>query len=254
MKLLLSIIIPLTIGTVWCLALVINRRNVQKHHRSGNPDSDLIIFVEPVRWLFIIWGFASFCRGLRLKNCAHHVRLFRWSSTLGSLLVFPDLMQRKRSKRKARQLARYIDQCAADYPDKPIHLVGYSSGTYITLEACRRITNPKVIDTIILVAGSVSPHYALENLSGRVESVHVFYSRLDLITMLGPLLFGSNDRRHGPASGTVGFKKPPAFVGQRGWRPEDIILGYMGDHFSVLSSRFVARHMAPLLSNTNAGS
>jgi hypothetical protein len=63
------------------------------------------------------------------------------------------------------------------------------------------------------------------------------------------LLFGSNDRRWGPGCGTVGFREPPPFVTQRAWRPADVRLGYLGDHFTVTSPRFVAGHLAPILEN-----
>ncbi|HOB75175.1 MAG TPA: hypothetical protein PKG54_11680 [Phycisphaerae bacterium] len=68
---------------LWSLAVLVNRRNVRTHNRNGDPDSDLIVFVEPVRWLFIIWGFAPFCRGLRLAGSNAQVRLFRWSRVTG---------------------------------------------------------------------------------------------------------------------------------------------------------------------------
>src|SRR6187455_2819647 len=104
MKLFYCLIILCVIGGLWCLAVLINRLNVRKHNRSGDLDADLIIFVEPIRWLFIIWGFAWFCRGLRLANGNQHVRLFRWCSPWGSLLVVPDLVWHRRSLRKANKL------------------------------------------------------------------------------------------------------------------------------------------------------
>jgi hypothetical protein len=232
---------------LWLVAVRVNRRNVRAQEHDGNADSDLIVFVEPVRWLFIIWGFAPFCRGLRRGGCDAQVRLFRWGSVAGSLLVIPDLVRQRRLLRKAERLARQLDSYAAERPDRRIHLVGYSSGAYIALEACQRMTKPGTIGTIVLLAGTMSPHYRLEALSGRVQRVCSFYSRLDLINIVGPVLFGSNDRRWGLAGGAIGFRGLPGFATQRAWRARDAIMGYLGDHFTVVAPRFVAQHVAPCL-------
>ena len=231
---------------LWALAVLTNRRNVQVHDGGGSPDSDLIVFVEPVRWLFIIWGFAPFCRGLRLAGCNAQVRLFRWSGLAGSLLVIPDLVRHRRLLQKAERLARQLDAYAAERPDRRIHLVGYSTGSYIALEACKRRTKHGAIRTVVVLAGTMSPDYRLDDLAGRVQRVHSFHSRLDLISIIGPVLFGSNDRRWGPAGGAVGFRRLPAFTGQRAWQVADMAVGYLGDHFTVVAPRFVARHMAAL--------
>jgi pimeloyl-ACP methyl ester carboxylesterase len=205
------------------------------------------VFVEPVRWLFVIWGFTFFCSGLRKAGGNQHVRLFRWSSRMGSLFVIPDLMAQKRLLAHSERLAKSIEELAEQHPQKPIHLVAYSTGCYIALEACRRLPRPGVIRKVVLLAGTVSPRYKLEHLAGKTSGIHSFSSPVDLINGLGPLLFGSNDRRWGAASGMLGFRDAPEFVTQCAWRPSDMRFGYFGDHFTIVSPRFIAKRIAPIL-------
>lgn len=232
---------------LWSVALLVNRRRVASCDGSGDPRDGIVVFVEPVRWLFIIWGFAPFCRGLRRAGERRQVRLFRWSSSLGALLVIPDLMRRGRLERRARRLARFIDQLALLHPGVEIGIVGYSSGGYIALEACKHVSRGTPVGCVVLLAASASPSYAWEGLGTRTAFVHNFHSVLDVINMVGPSLFGSNDRKWGPGCGAVGFRSAPSTVRQRAWTPADVRLGYLGDHFTITSPAFVATHVAPIL-------
>lgn len=238
-------------GALWASAVWLNRRSVRAHEGRGDPTAGIVLFVEPIRWLFIIWGFSSFCRGLRQAGCRHRVELWRWSTALGALLVVPDLIARRRLERSAERLARHVDDLAVQHPGATIHLVGYSSGCYVALEACRRMSRIDALGRVVLLAGSTSRSYPLDKLAARAQELHSFHSWLDVITGIGPLLFGSNDRHWWPACGMLGFRNPPPFVSQHGWRPADLRLGYFGDHFTVTASSFVARRIAPIL--TRAG-
>jgi hypothetical protein len=62
-------------------------------------------------------------------------------------------------------------------------------------------------------------------------------------------MFGCNDRRWSPGAGAVGFENPPPGVTQHRWRPRYLLQRYFGGHFSVASSAFVARHIAPLFND-----
>jgi hypothetical protein len=208
----------------------------------------VVIFVEPLRWLFIVWGFASFVRGLRSGGAGQRVRLFRWCGRAGALMVLPDFMRRKRLLRKADRLARFIGEQARLHPGRPLHLVGYSTGCYLVTEALKRLEAPVAIGEVVLLHGAMSPGYRLEGLAGRVRRMHTFHSHLDMvISGVGPLLFGANDGRWGLGCGMIGFRQTPAFVVQQAWSRSAIALGYFGDHFSVTSANFVARRIAPIL-------
>ncbi|GMU23644.1 MAG: hypothetical protein AMXMBFR13_37220 [Phycisphaerae bacterium] len=235
------------LALAWFASVCINRRRVRAFESRGDCSGDTIIFVEPVRWLFVIWGFASFCSGMRRAGWKGQLRLFRWSGTAGALLVIPDLIRRGRLLQKAERLALAVSRCIRENPERRIHLIGYSTGCYIVLEACRRLIHQDNLGQVVLLAPTVSPEYDLTTLSGGPQTIHTYYSKADLINGIGPLLFGSNDRRWGPASGTLGFRDPPGFVRQRAWRLRDVRLGYLGDHFTLLSQWFVAQEVAPVL-------
>ena len=105
-----------------------------------------------------------------------------------------------------------------------------------------------------LLAATVWPGYdltaALRHVSGRLIYIH---SRGDwLINGLGPLLFGTADRKHTPAAGTVGFRHRPADdVADRLFRVaynrRFARSGYLGDHFTVASSGLARDHVAAWL-------
>jgi len=242
------LLLAVVFAGVWALALGYNRWQVARLEHTGDPREGIVIFVEPVRWLFVIWGFPHLCRGLRRAGCNAQVRLFRWSNRAGALLVLPDLMRRARLQCKSRRLARLIDELVERHPGCPIHVCGYSSGCYVALEALRHCRTPRPVERLILLAATISPRYDLRPLAGRVGSVHHLYSPLDgVINGLGPLLFGCNDRRWSISAGMTGLRHPPPFVFQRRWSPRDIASGYLGGHFTVMSPAFIARELAPLL-------
>ncbi len=231
---------------VWATAVAWNRWSVRRHDGAGDPRQGVVIFVEPVRWLFVIWGFRSFCEGLRRGGYRGQIRLFRWSTTAGALLVVPDAVRRSRLIRRATRLAERIERMAAPDPACPIHLCGYSSGCYIVLEALRRLERARIRNTILL-AGTISPRYPLESLDARTDRLLHVYSPIDIINLLGPMLIGTNDRHWMPACGSVGFAARPPAVRQRRWRLGDLRSWYLGDHFTVVSPRFVSMLLAPLV-------
>ncbi len=244
-----SVLILLSaVVAAWFLAFLWNRRSVAAVDGSGNTDLGVVVFVEPVRWLFMVWGFASFVSGLRRGGCGHYVRLFRWSSAVGALLVVPDLVRRDRLLRKAARLGRFIDRLAARKPGHTIHICAYSSGCYVAMEALKQATTRHPLGTVILLSPTASPAYRVQHVLERACSLRSFHSRADfIISGLAPLIFGCNDGPRSLSAGMVGFRPATPQIGQHGWSWSDVMLGYLGDHFSVTSARFVAARIAPLL-------
>ncbi len=243
------IIATIGLAGLWLLAVIRHCRQVRRLDGGGNPRDGIVIFVEPVRWLFIIWGFLPFVRGLRRGGYTGQIRLFRWSKRAGALLVIPDLMRHERLLAKAARLARLIDSTAKEHPSITIHLCGYSSGCYLVTEAVGLLGDTPPLGTVILLSATVSPSYPMHDAVYRARAVHSFHSWLDcVINGLGPWVFGCNDRRRGLAAGMVGFRDPPAGLTQHAWSPRELRLNYFGDHFTVTSARFVAQRIAPLLS------
>jgi hypothetical protein len=243
-----GVTIAACLAATWAVALWINRRGVQRHDGSGDPARGIVVFVEPVRWLFIIWGFNALCRALRRAGCEEAIHLYQWSRPAGSLLVLPDLMRRHRLDVKATRLARFVEQLAREHPASVINLVGYSTGVYITFEAIRQVSSATHIGQVIALHGTVSPGYDMAEVTRRATGVMNVYGRPDwLINGLGPLMFGTNDRVHAAACGMVGLRSPESALHQHAWRPGDARLGYFGDHFTVMSSSWLKAHVVPRL-------
>jgi pimeloyl-ACP methyl ester carboxylesterase len=247
------LLVSVVVVGCWALAWAGNRRSVRRLDGSGEPSRGIIIFVEPVRWLFIVWGFAGFCRALRGAGSAHRLELFRWSRSAGSLFVLPDLMRRRRLDVKAARLARRLAEIRRTHPDIPLHVVAYSTGAYVAFEAVRRLPVGARVNRIVALHGTVSPRYDLREVENRCDGVLNVYGPVDfLINGVAPLIFGTNDRAHALASGMVGLRSPPACVNQRRWRFRDVALGYFGDHFTVMSPRWLRASIAPWLTETHS--
>lgn len=227
---------------------------MRRRENTGDASQGVIIFIEPVRWLFIIWGFLTIERGLRKAGVKHWVELFRWCTVPGSLLVIPDLVARRRLLMDAERLAARIRELRRQSPRTPVHLIAYSSGCYVALEACKRLDYEMRGGSVVLLAAAVSSIYNLEQLDRKVAAIHVFCSPLDVINIAGTLIFGTNDRMHRLPIGVVGLHDAPKFVHQRRWQPADVRLGYFGDHFTVTSPWFVQKRVAPLLTPPAQGS
>lgn len=244
----LSGTITLVVIAVWAIAVAINRACVTRYHGRGDGTTGIVVFVEPVRWLFVVWGFGGACRGLRRAGIPHAIHLFQWSNRAGSLFVLPDLMRQCRLNRKAKRLAKFIEQLVKDHPGVPIHLIGYSTGVYVACEAIKVLPPDVRVGRMIALHGTVSSDYELTEVLARTDSVINVYSRGDwIINGLGPLLFGTNDRVHAVACGMVGFRRPREGLVDRPWSWNDIRKGYFGDHFTVMSSVWIRDQIAPLL-------
>lgn len=232
----------------WTVALWVNRRRVRYYDGTGDSRRGVVVFVEPVRWLFVVWGFNGLCRALRGAGFDHAVHLYRWSHAAGSLLVLPDLIRRRRLDAKAARLARFLDALAREHPGSPIHLIGYSTGVYIAFEAVKRLTPGVRIGQVIALHGTASPGYDLAEVVRRASGVVNVYGRPDcLINGLAPMLLGTNDRVHTPACGMVGLRHTAPNLEQRPWRASDARLGYFGDHFTVVSTRWLREYVVPKL-------
>lgn len=236
------------VAALWAAAVWRNGRRTARHIGRGDARAGSVLFVEPVRWLFIVWGFNAMFAALRREGLGHSVHLFRWSRSAGSLLVLPDLMRRHRLDVKARRLARRIETLFVSHPGAPLHVVAYSTGVYIAFEAIRQLAPGARLTSVIALHGTVSPHYDVAGVASRAGVVLNVYGRKDwLINGIGPWLFGTNDRVHSPACGMVGLRDVSANVQQRAWQPSDWRQGYWGDHFTVMAVPWLRAHVVPIL-------
>lgn len=234
----------IAIAAVLGAMLAWHYRQVKLLDRSGDPDAGIIVYVESVRWLFVFWGFRAVVRGFRKAGRREAVHLFRWSTPLGSLLVFPDLVRQKLLLERSEILANELQLLFKQHPQVPIHLISYSSGCYVATEACKRLPDKYKIGLILLLSPPVSPGYDLTPLSATVERIVLVCSKVDVICAVGTLLFGTNDRLWKVPAGVVGLSNPPDFVVQYHWSIRDVRYGFLGDHFTFTSPWFIENRIA----------
>ena len=195
------------------------------------------------------------CRALAAR-CADGagVELYDWTSPLGAL---HSQTAQERNRRQAAALAERIAGYQAAHPGRPVHLIGHSGGTAIAVWAAEDLPTQASIDGIVLLASSLSGEYDLSAALARSRKGIVnFCSDRDVMLLdIGTRLVGTMDGRHVVAAGNAGFSRPAA--GDRAgaysrlfevrWDEQSARHGNDGGHFSCMSSRFVARAVAPLL-------
>ena len=107
------------------------------------------------------------------------------------------------------------------------------------------------VDTVGLLSVAVWPGRDLMELTDKTVHGKLvnFCSVLDcLILGLGTLLFGTADRHHSCASGMVGLRHTKqGKVENSWWKPRMIKIGRYGGHNSSIYSRFVEKHVVPML-------
>ena len=248
---------PAAVGVAigwWLIWLLRERVQCRQWASSTRRDRGIVFFAEAARWLCVRWSFVRVARGLAAGGVDGSIELFRWSSGWRGFLAIPALMSHAVMRRRGGRLAEKIVRYQERHPDRPVDLVGYSSGAYVVLVALESLPDDVTVRTVVLLAPTVWPQYdltaALRHVNGRLIAVH---SRGDwLINGLGPLVFGTADRRHRPAAGMVGFRRRPAddvadrFVSvQHTWRFARS--GYFGDHFTVAGSGMARDHLAAWL-------
>ncbi len=240
----------------WLVWLARERVQCRQWSSASRRERGVVFFAEAARWLCVRWSFVRVARGLAAGGVDGSIELFRWSTGWRGFLAIPALMSEGIMRRRGRRLVEKIVRYQQRNPDRPVDLVGYSCGAYVVLVALESLPDGVTVRTAVLLAGTVSPGYdltpALRHVGGRL--IAVTSPRDWLINGLGPLLFGTADRKHTPAAGMVGFRRPPAddvaarFVAvPHRWR--FVRCGYLGDHFTVAGSGMARDYVAPWLTD-----
>lgn len=173
------------------------------------------------------------------------ITLQPWSWGAPKFFFLANFSDQRIHDQAEEQLARYLEQLPSGV--NRIDLIGHSAGCGVILGAVARST--RRVDTLILLAPSVSPGYdlklALNNVKGRIYS---FYSEKD-VTFLKWRTghFGTYDRVKTPAAGYQGFETTEAGLVQFPYDPDWSRLGHDGSHFGPVSGGFIKQMVVPLL-------
>jgi len=186
-------------------------------------------------------------------ECA--IEVFDWST--GVVLI--DQMDLEANKRKARALARRVEEYQQGYPGRPVHLVGVSAGTGLIVWALEDLAPGCHVESAFLIAPSLWHKYDLSDAMRELEGrLYTFYSPWDPVLALLVPVFGTVDRINGVSGGLGGFSPPDKADGrtkavyeskleQIGWESEDAVYGHIGGHLGATQPAYVSARIAPLL-------
>jgi pimeloyl-ACP methyl ester carboxylesterase len=220
-------------------------------HNSPASTENLLIVVPGAGG----FGFGSgMIKGLR-DGGVDDVDVFKWGSHVFLLNLQDPVIHLKAETALAARLASHFKQ----YPDARIDLLGHSAGCGVILGALARIDPDLHVNTVVLLAPSVSPTYnllpALKRIAGTLHNFHSTRDKLWLSWRVST--FGTYDNIKTKAAGNTGFtnldRLPPPLQQKviqhpydRAWRD----LGNDGDHMGPTSRKFAEEMLAPLLNKS----
>lgn len=185
-------------------------------------------------------------RGLELAGYEGQVATVMWTFSFNPAI---DQALRVNARLGARRLARSIERYAEQYPGKPINLIGLSAGSGVVIWALERLDSKVKVDSVVLLASSLSHNYDVSRALQRVKGkIYNYYSSNDVVLAVPMKVFGTIDAKFGvDGAGAVGLR-PPSGARDRvvniPWRAEFSDYGYNGGHLDSISERFVGRFVS----------
>lgn len=186
------------------------------------------------------FGDAGLREGLRRAGYRGQVATNLWTVSFNPAI---DQALRVNAHLGATKLARWIEQYQDKYPGRPVHLVGLSAGTGVTIWALEQLHDGYMVDNVVLLASSLASDYDVGKAIRRVRGkIYNYYSSNDAILAVPMKLFGTIDGKFGvDGAGAVGLHSPHGadrIVNIR-WRPSFERYGYYGGHTDGTSAPFV---------------
>lgn len=196
----------------------------------------------------------AICRGLADGGVDCAIELVDWTVHVpGAYLV--NLRAEERNREKARELAGRIALYQAQYPGRPVVLVGQSGGAAVAVWTAEELPLLRKVDGLVLLAAALSPEYMLDlALFKTRRGIVNFHSDEDwFFLMLGTTVFGTMDGQHGVSAGKAGFDvlqpaiRPYDRLYQIAWHRDMAPTGHRGIHLTSGAAGFVSRYVAPLV-------
>ncbi|MGE0607878.1 MAG: hypothetical protein AB7O62_12360 [Pirellulales bacterium] len=197
---------------------------------KGLEDADVRSAVELYDWTASPWRIAH-----NIRNAAHN---------------------RDQALAVADKVVQYQDQ----YPGRPVHLIGYSGGGGLLIQALEALPENRRIECGVLLAPDLSANYDLRAaLAHTRRGIHNFYSPFDVpVLMVMGTAVGTTDGRHALPGGAIGFYPPRSLdaderseyasqVAQCSYAVGMLRHGHRGGHFGWTNRSFVANRVAPLI-------
>jgi len=200
-------------------------------------------------------------RGLDEGGVKMAIEIFDWTTEIpgGALINLTDL---ERNRRMAEVLSSCILQYRFHHPHQPVHMVAHSGGAGVAILTLEALPQDADVSSAILLAAAVSPTYDLRPALLRTRyGIYNYYSAYDKFLLdIGTRVFGTIDRVHGPAAGTMGFRMPWDMkepqdqalyrkVHNISWQPEMREHGNGGGHVDWANRQWVSYYLASLIND-----
>lgn len=144
--------------------------------------------------------------GLADAGVPGRIQVVDWTTGNPLKLIY-HLRTRSFAAAAAGRLAERIAEFRRAHPDRPVHVVGYSGGGYVTLQLLEQLPPDVTVTSAALLAPSCSPFLDVGPLAAKTErgltSVRspFDFAVLGLLTCVA----GTTDGWHAPAAGFIGF-------------------------------------------------
>jgi hypothetical protein len=176
------------------------------------------------------------------------VELFPWNRGVPLLCWLRNLMDRRHHEKQSDRLVARILEHQDRYPNSPVCLLAQSGGCWVVVRALEKLPAGACVRTAVLLAPSISPAYDISAAAAKCEAglVSVGGPGDFFFLALGTTLLGTSDRLHTPSAGWIGWHHyyVDGFTEIR-WHPSWLKLGYLGNHTTISSIRFIQRVIAP---------
>jgi pimeloyl-ACP methyl ester carboxylesterase len=247
-------LVLLSLSAVGC------QTNQQRWMTAERLDAGLIVSLDGIGGFD--WGPQWLRKGLDEAGIQQAIVIYDWSKGPSGFFV-GDLVDEKRNRESAQDLARVVAAYKAAKPGRPVSLIGHSGGTAVVVWALEALPPGVQVDRVILLAPALSPDYNLATALGHVRSrLYVMHSVADAGLMgAGTAVFGTMDREHSASAGWLGFQLPKdltepqraeyAKVRQVKWSADMLGEGNWGGHMAWTTSWFARQQIAPILTGTN---
>jgi hypothetical protein len=213
------------------------------------PDKPIVYFCDGSGGggLIVQW-YKTVEDGLREAGYEGEFKNYYWQTGLGAGV--DHLADTNYKHIKARELARRIESRRKQAPDQPICVMGLSAGSAIALFAVEELPPESGVDTVILLAPSVSADYPIERTLQHVRGrMYVYTSAEDKV--LDDLVEGGATPEKptsvGRPAGLTGFRHDHPKLQKVPWQPGYSKYGHKGGHTDVTKSEFVTHAIAPRL-------
>lgn len=198
--------------------------------------------------------------GLEDGGLPYALHLYPWTLRIPLLATLYNLRCLKRNIRQAESLAQFIVDYCAQYPGRPVHLIGHSGGGAMSILALERLPQDVEVDSAILCAPALSPYYnisaALRHVKTHIYNIRSTYDWFHL--RLATSVLGTVDGRYCVSSGAIGFELPPeADAETRRLYSEKLVeipfssemsrSFHLSGHFGSVNRLFVEEWIAPLI-------